>query len=341
MPRRPVGLWTCVVAGMACGGHPEGLDARIKNVAVIGTRVAPALYADGRFDLLLVPLDQHGAALLDDDTFKVRAEASSPSGVMLQPVTTTCVRQRERLPLATGILVDDSSSMATADPDDATGPAPGRKAAVAKLIAAMQPGDETMLTDFFGTGTSPLRDLVCVAASDQAPPPACVATAASLTGDGAALRSAVPLITNHAGTPLYEACLRMAEILGPQPHDRRAMVILSDGAPSEQAPRAACLDAARSANVRIFTIGFGGSSGVNAMRELSESTGGSYAPFADPARLDQLVANLGLSDGYCTVTFAMDGAATLAPGAPVEAQVMLGTSGARAGFGFLAPRLAP
>jgi hypothetical protein len=339
MRRAHAGLWACALTALACGGS-QTLDERIKSVSVVGTRVGSTLYSNGAFDLLVVPLDGHGGALLDDDRFKVSATASSPPGLRLTPVSTTCTRQRERLPLAMGIVVDDSSSMGTSDPNDASGPAPGRKAAVAKLIAAMVPGDETMLTDFFGTGSDPLRDLVCVAGGGSGAP-ACVASAASLTSDTAALQAAIPIITNHAGTPLYAACLEMAGILGSQPHDRRAMVVLSDGVPSDAAARATCLDAARSSNLRIFTVGFGGTSGASALRELSESTGGAYAAFNDAARLDELVSNLGYSDGYCTITLSMDSPGSLTPTAPVDAQVAVGTSGARASFGFLAPRTGP
>lgn len=320
---------------LACGGT-QSADSRIRNVNLVGTKVADTVYADSTFEVIVVPLDAHGAAVLEQG-ITARASIVSPAGVSASVLQTQCVRNRQRQPLAAGIVVDASSSMASNDPDDASGPAPGRKAAVKKLIGAMEPGDVALLSDFYGSSTTPLRDLVCVASSTESPPPACVATAASLTGDTATLGSATQAIQNHSGTPLYEACLQMVGILGPQVDHRKAMVVLSDGLPEEHG-REDCLTAARAANVSIFTVGFGADpGGVQPLRELAEATGGAYAPASDAGQLGHITSDLAFSDGFCTVTLSISGLGEVAPGAPVDGVITVGTNAASANFEFLAP----
>lgn len=325
---------TAAVA-LACSST-ETLDQRIRNVNVAGTRVDGGVYGGAGFDLLVVPLDAHGASVLENG-MSVQVSVTAPAGIAATVVDTQCVLQRERQPLAVGIVVDGSSSMERNDPDDASGPAPGRKATVHRIVDTMQPGDIGLLADFFGSTADPLRDLVCVASSPGTPPP-CIATAASLTADTAALHAAAAVIQNHFGTPLYAACLQMEGILAPQADQRKALVVLSDGLPTDDVARASCLDAARSSNISIFTVGFGNDQGGTvALRDLAEATGGAYAQASDTAQLGRVLSNIAYSDGFCTIHVRLDGMEGVAPGTTITGEVTTGTRGARGTFEFLAP----
>lgn len=324
----------------ACGGggsDAETLDSRVRNLSFGGTVISDSsFYGDGQVTLRVVPLDRDGKAVLENG-IKFSAAVTSPAGLSVGAVSGQCIQIRERHPLSLGIVVDASSSMAENDPDDATGAAPGRRLAVREIVDIMSPGDVAALTDFSGTSATPLRDVVCAASSAQTPAPPCIASSASFTSNTTALRNSTVALRNMLGTPLYDACQQMTTLLGPFA-DRKAMVILSDGLPDDASARAQCLDRARSANVSIFTVGFGSSaSGTTALRDLAEATGGAYAPSQDPAQLNRVLANMGYSDGYCDLTFKLTGTSTIAPGTPVVGEVTAGTSGARAAFEFLAP----
>jgi hypothetical protein len=325
---------------LACGSDDVPLDERIANVNVAGTIFSDAgFYGDGIVELRVVPLGSEGEAILENG-MSFDATIASPAGVSAVVTRSECVRDRLRRRLVAGIVVDASTSMEAIDPADATGAAPGRRAAVNRVVDAMAAGDLAMLTDFSGRTATPLRDLVCVAASTAPEPPACDATSASLTGDTAALRNATSVMTvprRIQGTPLYEACDQMNQILAAF-SDRQAIVLLSDGVPHDDAKRAQCLDRARSANVSIFTIGFATSpSGVAALRDLAEATGGSYAPASDPAQLQRVLGGMGYSEGHCSVFLQLIGASGVAAGTPIAGTVTAGKVGARAAFEFLAP----
>src|SRR5690349_499005 len=191
---------------VACGGSKK--QERIQSVNVIGTVVDTTLYTENRLAVLVVPFDSRGQPVLDTQP-QVDVRVASPAGVSASVVGTSCVANRERQPLAAGIAVDDSSSMLRNDPDDATGFAPGRKAAVREIVAAMAPGDVTLLADFSGTSATPLRDLVCAAADPAA---ACVATDASFTQRADLLSAAADQLRTVIGTPLYAACQQFAPI---------------------------------------------------------------------------------------------------------------------------------
>ncbi len=316
------------------GGGGPSLDDRIANVNVVGTRIGDTFYADGSVVVTVVPLGADGKAILEEG-FKIGASVVSPPGLSVKVLSSSCVQLHQRQSLATGIVVDDSSSMSTNDPTDASGPAPGRKAAARKLINAAQVDDTVALADFFGASVTPLRDLVC--AATQAPPASCPLTEGSFTGDKTALLNATALIDNFANTPFYEACVQMANALSPQPQRRRAMVLLSDGLPSDELARRACIDAAHAANIAIYAIGFG-QADATTLRELAESTGGSYAASSDASLVDRMVANMAFSEGSCTIRLALTGADQLADETPVSIALTIGGRGAQATFEFLAPR---
>jgi hypothetical protein len=328
---------TIAVAGtVACGSSPLTPNQRVTNASIVGTTVTDAFYGtDPSFELRVAPFDAHGTTVLDD-SLTFRTTIASPVGVTARVVDKQCIQNRVRQPLALGMVIDTSSSMEANDPSDATGIAPGRKRVVAALVGLMQPGDLGLLTDFHGSDTNPLRDLVCVAAGGSTPPP-CVATAESLTGDTAVLKNAASAIENYFGTPLYRACLQMVGIVGPLSDRRKPMVVVSDGLPEDQTERATCLAAARSNNVSIFAVGFGtDKSGIAAMRDLAESTGGSYTPANDAAQLGTVFNQMSYSDGYCTVTIQLVSPTPIGPGTLVSGEIAVGQGGSTT-FEFLAP----
>lgn len=127
------------------------------------------------------------------------------------------------------------------------------------------------------------------------------------------------------------------------------MLLLSDGAPNSKTQRDACHNAAKVAQIPVFTVGLGPAAegaktvsqdAVKVLRELASETGGSYASANDPAQLDNLFRNMGtaLARGSCKTTARITDAATkIQPGTKVTGEVTIGTNGAKGTFEFVAP----
>lgn len=332
-------LLTLAAALAACGGGgdtsgPPPVDDRINNVKFVTTYVGTSIYDGGSFQVVVVPIDGAGQSVLEEG-FSVSARVVSPPGLSVTVLSSSCIQLRERRQLATGVVIDDSSSMAQSDPSDATGVAPGRKAAARLLIDAMQAGDTMTLSDFFGTSATPLRDLVCVLSDPT--PGACPVTDASFIGDQATLRSATEMIENFLDTPFYNACMQMSDVLSRQPQRQRAMVVLSDGLAHDEQARMACLDAAHTAGVTIYTVGFG-QSDVTTLRELAEATGGAFVASSDRTRLEQLISEMPYSGGSCSVKLSLSGAEQLPDETPITIDLSIGDQGAHVTFEILSPR---
>ena len=334
-PRILATLAVTAVAAAGCSSS-QSPNEMIRNISVVGTQVGAATTTtwDGTVTVDIVPLDEHGRAVLDGG-YSVTASVVSPTGVSATVVGTSCVKSIERKALAAGVFIDDSSSMAASDPDANGVVAPGRKATALRLINALQPGDEMLLADFFGTSQEPLRDLLC--AVTQGNDGACLATAESFTSDKALLQQATDIVQNYYLTPIFEACTEMSALLSTQSQPRHAMILLSDGLPNNETARTACLDKARERNTVIYTIGFG-KADVVTLRNLAEATGGSYAAATDEAAVDRMIQYMSYSLGSCAVTLRLSGVDQIASEMPVTLDLVVGASGAQTTFEFLTPR---
>jgi hypothetical protein len=131
---------------------------------------------------------------------------------------------------------------------------------------------------------------------------------------------------------------------------RQAILLLSDGAPSDSYLREQCMSDAMAAGIPIFTIGLGPASetptntyseasAVAVLRELASATGGAYASADQPDQLMALFSGVGtaLAQGKCGTNAVLHQYAQLIPGTTVKGKVTVGSNAASGYFQFVAP----
>ncbi|MFJ6195403.1 VWA domain-containing protein [Micromonospora sp. NPDC092111] len=114
--------------------------------------------------------------------------------------------------------------------------------------------------------------------------------------DGVALRDLAGRVTGYrpdGGTNMY-ACLSAAAqaLAGPQPDDRKRLVVLMTDGQSNSRDRAAALAALRAAGVPVVAIAFGRDADPSQLQEVAAATNGTFV------RQDDLVAALRQAAGY-------------------------------------------
>lgn len=318
-------------------------NGRVDNVVVVGTSVTSALYVSGELGLTTVPTDAQGEAVLDNK-LKIAIRITSPAEVASEVGQTECtVPDQNKKSISVGVILDDSGSMSGSDPDKL------RKKATVSFLDTLGAEDKVLLTDYGTTGNN-LRDLLC--ANNAVPGESCSPPKPVFTADKAALVKATEKITDSGGTPLYESCVQMIPLVDSVKDARRGVLLLSDGSPNSKVQRDACHNAAKVAQIPVFTVGLGPAAegaktvsqdAVKVLRELASETGGSYASANDPAQLDNLFRNMGtaLARGSCKTTARITDAATkIQPGTKVTGEVTIGTNGAKGTFEFVAPEKA-
>jgi hypothetical protein len=339
-------LYTSIFAALAATactvptddkGDPNG---RVDKVVVVGTSVTSALYVSGELGLTTVPKDALDEAVLDQ-ALRVDIRITSPVDLATTVATTECtVPEAGKTAINVGVILDDSGSMSSSDPKKL------RKAASVSFLNTLGAADKVLLTDY-GTTGSDLRDLLCV--SNGGTDASCSPPKPVFSADKAALVKATEAIENGGGTPLFESCVQMIPLVDSVKDARRGVLLLSDGKPNSESKRDACHNAAKAAQIPVFTVGLGpaaeGDKSVNqdavkVLRELANDTGGSYASANDPAQLDSLFRNMGtaLARGSCRTTAKIADAATkIQPGQKITGEVTIGSNGAKATFEFVAP----
>ena len=339
-------IFAALAATAACTIQTDGnsdLDARVEKVVVVGTSVTSALYASGELGLTTVPTDAAGEAVLDDK-LKIDIRITSPAGLATTVGTTQCTApDPSKKNVAIGVIIDDSGSMGSSDPDDL------RKAATVSFLNTLGPDDKVLLTDYGTTGDH-LRDMLCTSKlAPGADDGACSPPTAAFSSDKAALVKATEQIESSGGTPLFESCVEMMPLVDSVKDGRRGVLLLSDGSPNNDSKRDACHAAAKAASIPVFTVGLGPAAegdpnvdpdAVKVLRELSTATGGSYASANDAAQLDSLFRNMGtaLARGSCRTSATVADALTkIQPGTKVSGEVSIGSKGAKATFEFIAP----
>jgi hypothetical protein len=330
---------------------PGDANAQVEKVVVVGTSVTSALYADGKLALTTVPTDAAGEAVLAKG-LEVHVSITSPIALDVTVDSTECTEPDQgKKSISVGVILDDSGSMDSSDPDNL------RRSATVSFLKALGADDRVLLTDYGNTYDDRLRDLLCVAdartktgTTGTDPLEACSPPKPAFTSDKSALIRATEEIVSGGGTPLYEACAEMVPLVDSVKDGRRGMLLLSDGLPNDEsaAKRDACHGAAKAAGIPVFTVGLGpaaeGDQGVDpaavkVLRELATETGGSYASANDASQLDNLFRNMGtaLARGSCKTSARIARVAEIQPGASVKGEVRVGTKGAKASFDFVAP----
>lgn len=332
------------LAAAACtveSNDPGQLNARVENVTVVGTSVTSALYVSGELGLTTVPKDAAGEAVLGPG-LKVGIRITAPVQLAATVASTECtVPDSAKKAISVGVIIDDSGSMSSSDPNKL------RKAATISFLNTLGAEDKVLLTDY-GKAGNDLRDLLCLS-NPNAAAGSCTPPKPSFSADKAALIKAAELIDDGGGTPLYGSCAQMIPLVDSMKDTRRGVLLLSDGKPTDTSKRALCHDAAKAAGIPVFTVGLGPAAegsqnadpdAVKVLRELSTDTGGGYASANAPAELDGLFRNMGtaLSRGSCRTTATVaDAASKIVPGTKVTGEVTVGDKGATASFEFVAP----
>jgi Mg-chelatase subunit ChlD len=198
------------------------------------------------------------------------------------------VEPADSQPIATAILIDDSGSMQSSDPDRI-------RAVAAQLfwrdILPSRPGNIVALLDF-GRGS-------------VEPTPGFQRTVllAGFTGDAAVLDAALSQIEAVPGalTPLYGSgveVVRWVDSTTPQAY-QRTLVIITDGAPSDTAITDTLYNVAVAHGVRVFAVGVGPAAGegeaARRLQELAARTGGIYAAAEPPEELEEVLQTLAMS----------------------------------------------
>jgi uncharacterized protein YegL len=333
-----LGLAACTIQVPGSESEP---NARVDEVVLVGTSVTSAIYTTGEVGFTTVPKDTKDEAVLATG-LKVDVTITNPPSVAVEVSGTECTAPEQgKRAIAVGVIIDDSGSMSSSDPKFL------RREATKTFLNTLGTEDKVLLTDY-GAGGNPLRDLVCESNGGGT---ACKSpTASGFTSDRAALIKATEKLVSSGGTPLYASCEQMVPFVDSVKDMRRGILLLSDGQPTDKTKRDACHNAAKAAQVPVFTVGLGPAAesdakvepdAVKVLRELSTDTGGSYASANDPAQLDRLFQNMGtaLARGSCkTNARVVDAVNKLPKGSKVTGEIRVGTNGAKATFEFVTPK---
>jgi Ca-activated chloride channel homolog len=230
-------------AATAQAQNPERKDSGEYKISVrVGLVVLPVTVT-GRQGHVVSELGEKNFRVLDDG----------------QPQTITLF-EREDVPAAIGLVVDDSGSMAPKQPEVA--------AAATAFARSSNPQDQMFIVYF--------NDMVFLGLPGGFP----------FTSDVDQLNRSFASITARGKTALYDGIAVALEHLKQSQLDRKALIVVSDG--GDNASRHSLrqvLDMAESSNVVIYTIGLfdeseaGQNPGV--LRRLAKVTGGkAYLPGA-------------------------------------------------------------
>ena len=162
--------------------------------------------------------------------------------------------------LTAGILLDASGSMASTDPTKQ------RAVAAKAFVDRLQGSDSAAITSFSG--------------KPQTPPYTELTIHQGFTSDKAALKTAVDVAAvNGGGTPLWRSTTELVDFVSKQSGSNKVGFVLTDGNASDTSQLQAAINAAKTANIRLFMLGLGtpDSLDVTDMQRAAADTGGLYA----------------------------------------------------------------
>jgi tight adherence protein B len=166
-------------------------------------------------------------------------------------------------------------------------------------------------------------------------------TVTPLTGNAQAVQAALPTLTTHHGTALYDGISDAARLTGDADGSRRVVVVLSDGDDTTSATSLADLTAALGRDgVEVDAVGLtsSGSYAAGSLRQMAEATHGTYAPAATISALEPIAAGLAQTRlaGEWAVDVALPNSSSrtltisLHGGPPAQVAVPAGVAGASA-----------
>jgi hypothetical protein len=280
----------CCVALAACGGSEGPSDPPEQlQLAVTVELDTTEFRSTGELALNLVPFDRTGRTYLADDW--------SISLDLAAPLSTSATRLSEGVEaadsqnVATAILIDDSGSMRFSDPHRV-------RATAAELfgreVIQGRAGNLVSLLDF-GRG-------------EVEPSPGFDRTnlLVPFTSDETALSAALDQIQAVPGgaTPLYHSAAEVVTWIDTTtpPDFVSALLIITDGAPSDQTVADSLFELSVRQGVRIFTVGVGAAAHFEPpspealrLQEMAVRTGGIYAAAEPPEELNTVVRILAQS----------------------------------------------
>jgi tight adherence protein B len=184
---------------------------------------------------------------------------------------------------AIAVAVDTSNSMAGQKIADA-------KAAAARFVQSLQPGDELAV---YGFGATPYVGTAFPAS------PVTAATALSQLGTG-----------GDPGTAIYGSVQMASEALAKESAQKHVLIVMSDGASQDDtATLAEATAAAKAAHATVYAVSIGGdATAISQLRQLTDPTGGQTVAAADTSGLDAAYQKISDNLGS-TFTFTYSSAA--------------------------------
>jgi Mg-chelatase subunit ChlD len=267
-------LCTACKGDSAAPPDPRG----IRNV-LVGVRVNPTTFEqNGQFDLAIVPVNGNGQAVLSTD-LDLTASLNSPAVQPLTPVADIRVEQPDSRPTAAAINIDDSRSTTQTDPH-------GQRAAASRLfyeaVLAQNASNQVAILGFASAGTNGFKRTMLWQ---------------DWSSDKSLLDAALGHISGSGDTFLYESITEVATWVNatkPASQYRRAMLLVTDGDPTDPANAASAIKAAADAGIPVYTVGIGpgsdktpnsSSTAVGRLQAIANGTGGVYAGMSTPDQL--------------------------------------------------------
>ncbi|HEX6670461.1 MAG TPA: vWA domain-containing protein [Gemmatimonadales bacterium] len=281
---------SAAVLFVACGSESTGPDdpPDSPNLGLaIAVRTDPATFQQtGEFVLELIPNTTQGQSLVAEP-WDISNTVTKPSSVSPDLLSKN-VTAPDTSPPSLALLVDNSSSMSTNDPESL------RIAAATLLwetVLQERPKGQVSLL-YFGVRDSP------------SPGFSATALLRNWTSDPADLAGALDTLSSGAGSQIYSSTLEVIRwIDSTTPEDaRRVLLLLTDGQLNRETNTSLeVLEAARQAGVSIGTVALGPASdrsddpdpeAVALLQELANGSGGLYSGAATPERLSSTLLSL-------------------------------------------------
>ena len=323
-----------LLGALACNDSASAPpDPRGIRKVLVGVQADPTtLHASGEFVLRLVPLDGKGDPVLSDG-LEIAPKVTAPTTQSLPPIATAVQRPDSR-PLAAAVSIDDSKSMQRNDPTNQRAQAAQR---FWTEVLSARSDNQVALVAFGGEQpTAPFTRTVLLQ---------------SWTSDQSALASAVTQLTASGQTYLYQSTAEVAPWVTatrPDASYRHALLLVTDGLPTDSLQADAAIQAAVGAEIPVFTVGLGPASdesgsidtrAVERLRTLANATGGVYAGVENNAVLSTTFQSVGklTTEGALLVTVRMTPAP--AAGTAIKGAVRVGNQygSASADWSFTAP----
>lgn len=301
MPIRSVHSGVMLLATLAVAGCKDSNAPRdplgIFSVIVTERVDSAALRDSGELTLALVPVDGRGRAILSD-TLSIDPVLA---GATL-PVVRTVATEPGPNAVSAAVLMDNSASMRTSDPDNL-------RLQAARLffdgLLGPASGNEGALLSF--SGATPSAGLSATRLEQ------------TWTSSAATLDAAIDASTAIGASRLYTSATETLNwIDSTRPSTaRRVLVLFTDGLPDDTAVASGLFAAAASAGVVVHAVGVGPASNVSSntsaaavarLREIANQTDGLYAGAPSAAGLSPVLTALAgsVSEGELLVTVKLE-----------------------------------